>query len=55
MALKRAPAARDFFEHLSYSRQKEFTDWIADAKRPETKSERVGKSVERLLRKEKLS
>jgi Bacteriocin-protection, YdeI or OmpD-Associated/Domain of unknown function (DUF1905) len=54
MALKRAPAAREFFEQLSYSRQKEFTDWIADAKRPETKSTRVGKSIERLLRKEKL-
>jgi len=54
MALKRAPAARKFFEQLSYSRQKEFTDWIADAKRPETKSARVGKSMERLLKKEKL-
>jgi hypothetical protein len=54
MALKRAPAAREFFGQLSYSRQKEFADWIADAKRPETKSARVGKSIERLLRKEKL-
>jgi hypothetical protein len=54
-ALKRAPAAKKFFEQLSYSRQKEFTDWIAGAKRPETKSARVGKSIERLLRKEKLS
>jgi hypothetical protein len=53
-ALKRAPAAREFFGQLSFSRQKEFTDWIADAKRPETKSARVGKSVERLLKREKL-
>jgi hypothetical protein len=54
MALKRAPAAREFFEQLSYSRKKEFTDWIADAKRTETKSARVEKSIERLLKREKL-
>lgn len=54
MALERAPAAREFFEQLSYSRKKEFTDWIADAKRPETKAARVGKSIEHLLKKEKL-
>ena len=54
-ALTRAPAARKFFGQLSYSRQKEFTDWIADAKRSETKSARVGKSIARLLKKEKLS
>jgi len=54
IALKHAPAAREYFERLSYSRQKEFTDWIADAKRPETKAARVGKSIERLLKKEKL-
>jgi Domain of unknown function (DUF1905)/Bacteriocin-protection, YdeI or OmpD-Associated len=53
-ALKRAPAAKEFFEQLSYSRQREFTDWIADAKRPETKSARVAKSLERLLNREKL-
>ena len=55
MALKRTPAARKFFEQLSYSRQKEFTDWIAGAKRPETKSTRVKKSIELLLKREKLN
>lgn len=54
MALKRAPAAKEFFEQPSHSRQKEFTSRIADAKRPETRAARVGKSVERLLGRERL-
>jgi uncharacterized protein YdeI (YjbR/CyaY-like superfamily) len=53
-ALKKAPAAREFFEQLSYSRQKEYTDWIAGAKRPETRSARVKSSIERLIGNEKL-
>lgn len=54
-ALAAAPAAREFFEHLSYSRQKEYADWIEGAKRQETKSSRVEKSIERLLKRQKLT
>ncbi|HZZ17736.1 MAG TPA: YdeI/OmpD-associated family protein [Opitutaceae bacterium] len=54
-ALKAKPAAKAFFEELSYSRQREYADWISGAKRPETKAARVGKSVELLLQKKKLT
>jgi bacteriocin resistance YdeI/OmpD-like protein/uncharacterized protein DUF1905 len=53
-ALRREPRAKKFFEQLSYSYRKEYADWIAGAKRPETKSARVGKSVELLLDGKKL-
>jgi hypothetical protein len=53
-ALKREPRAKKFFGQLSYSYRKEYADWIAGAKRPETKAARVRKSVERLLDGKKL-
>jgi hypothetical protein len=54
-ALKSAPKAKAFFGQLSYSRRKEYADWIATAKRPETKSARVRKTVELLLDGKKLT
>ena len=54
-ALKAKPAAKAFFDELSYSRQREYTDWVAGAKRPETKKARVAKSVELLLQGKKLT
>jgi hypothetical protein len=54
-ALRREPAAKRFFEGLSYSRQREYADWVAGAKRPETKAVRVAKSLELLLANKKLS
>jgi hypothetical protein len=54
-ALKTKPAALEFFAELSYSRQREYADWVAGAKRPETKAARVAKSVELLLQKRKLT
>ena len=36
------------FGQLSYSQQKELVDWIAGAKKPETRARRIEKSLERL-------
>jgi hypothetical protein len=45
LALRREPKANQFFEQLSYSRKKEYADWILGAKRPETRSARVSRAV----------
>ena len=54
-ALSGAPTAKEYFEQLSYSCKKAYVDWIEGAKRQETKVSRVGKSIERLLKKQKLA
>jgi hypothetical protein len=54
-ALKAKPAAGKFFKELSYSRQKEYADWIAGAKRPETKVARVSKAVLLMVQGKKLT
>jgi hypothetical protein len=41
--------ARARYEKLSYSHQKAYADWVAEAKRPETRARRAAASVERLL------
>lgn len=43
------PLAADFFATLSYSNRKEYMQWITEAKREETRSGRVVKTVEKLL------
>ncbi|WP_063860409.1 MULTISPECIES: YdeI/OmpD-associated family protein [unclassified Paenibacillus] len=42
------PSAADFFATLSYSNRKEYAQWITEAKREETRSTRVVKTVEKL-------
>ncbi len=34
---------------LSYPHQKEYVDWISEAKRPETRERRIARTVEMLL------
>ncbi len=46
--------ARDHFEQLSYSHRKEYADWIAEAKREETRQRRAHRAAEMLARGEKL-
>jgi hypothetical protein len=41
-------AANAAFEELSYSHRKEFVDWIAGAKREDTRRHRIEKTLERL-------
>jgi len=47
-ALSRLPALHSRFSALSYSHKKEYVDWIAGAKRPETRKARIRKALELL-------
>jgi len=47
-ALGADPAARAFYDTLSYTNQNTYATWVTDAKRPETRVDRVAKSVEAL-------
>jgi hypothetical protein len=48
-SLAGAGDAREIYDKLSYSHQKAYADWVAEAKRPETRVRRAEASVERLL------
>ena len=43
------PQAGTVFESLSYSHRKEFAEWVASAKQPETRTRRAEKSVALVL------
>ncbi|SDN03066.1 Bacteriocin-protection, YdeI or OmpD-Associated [Paenibacillus sp. yr247] len=47
-ALQVQEQARNHFDQMSYSRRKEYVDWIEGAKKAETRSSRIMKAVERL-------
>lgn len=47
-ALAAAPAARDFFEQLSYTNRKEYVGWIEGAKRETTRASRIERTVSML-------
>lgn len=42
---------KTFFEALSYTHRKEYVNWINEAKRPETRQNRLIKTIEMLVRK----
>ena len=44
--LKKDKKASETFENFSYSHKKEYVEWITEAKREETKAERVKKTIE---------
>jgi hypothetical protein len=44
-AFSSSPAARAFFDSLSYTHRKEYVRWIEEAKKPETRASRVEKTV----------
>jgi hypothetical protein len=48
MALASDAPARKIFEGLSFTHRKEYAQWIAEAKRPETKQRRVAKALDML-------
>jgi hypothetical protein len=52
-ALRREKDARTFFETLSYTHQKEYVQWIEEAKKEETRKARVARTVEMLVAKKK--
>ncbi len=51
--LAQAPEEKKYFQSLAFSHQKEYVRWITDAKRPETRSSRLGKTLEMLRQKRK--
>ncbi|UQX88565.1 YdeI/OmpD-associated family protein [Jatrophihabitans telluris] len=48
LAAALTPAARARFDALSFSHQREHVEWISSAKKPETRANRIGKTVEKL-------
>ena len=47
-ALAADPAAGAAFERLSFSHRREYAEWVAGAKRAETRARRVAQTLERL-------
>lgn len=50
-ALKTNNREAEFFNSLSFTNKKEYLEWIVTAKRPETRSQRISGSLERLGKK----
>lgn len=48
-ALDRDAAVRDRFETLSYTHRREFAEWVAEAKKQETRDRRAARAVELIL------
>ena len=48
-ALAKSKKAKKFFDELSYTHQKDYASWIADAKRPETKEKRLAETMRLLI------
>lgn len=53
-ALAKAPEAAAVFDKLSYTHRKEFVEWIEQAKKPETRSARVEKTIAMVLEKKRV-
>lgn len=47
-ALDAAPLAQAYFNRLSFTHQKEYARWVTEAKRPETRANRVQRTIELL-------
>ena len=47
--------ARDAFESLAYTHRREYAEWIAEAKRPETRERRVAKAMQMLRERKTIS
>jgi hypothetical protein len=55
ICLKDEPLAYKIFSSYSEGEQKAFVDWITSAKRPETKADRIGKTVDMILKGKKIT
>jgi hypothetical protein len=49
LALASDAPARAVFESLAFTHRKEYAEWIAEAKRPDTKERRVAKTLQMLV------
>ena len=45
-ALQQVPEIAAFFQKMSYTHQKEYVNWIVEAKRAETRQRRIKKAIE---------
>jgi hypothetical protein len=52
-AFAKYPDAKDFFDTLSYTNQKEYVRWITSAKREATRENRLEQTIEKLLAEKK--
>jgi hypothetical protein len=52
-ALSRNPTARVTFTKLSYTHKREYAEWVAEAKKDETRKRRASKAIGELLKKSK--
>jgi hypothetical protein len=48
-ALETEPAAQAYFNNLSYTHQREYVQWVADAKRELTRRARIIRTIEMLI------
>ncbi len=55
IALSKSSVVKENFDRFSYSHQREYIRWIEEAKRPETRQNRIEKSIEMILNKKELS
>ena len=51
--LKEDKEAKAFFDKLSYTHQKEYIRWVEEAKKEETRQNRIAKTIEMLKKKRK--
>src|ERR1700694_5440253 len=54
-ALEDNPEAQENFDRFSYTHKKEYVEWIEGAKKPETRANRIQKSIERIAASKKRS
>jgi len=47
-ALDADPWVRDYYERLPYSHRRKYADWVAEAKRGETRARRAARALELL-------
>lgn len=50
-AMREVPGLKEKFETMSYSHQKEYIDYILEAKKQETRDKRIDKTIDILLKK----
>jgi hypothetical protein len=54
-ALQSSPQAMAAFQSLSYSHQRQYVNWVQEAKREQTRQERIARAVKMLLQGKKSS
>jgi uncharacterized protein YdeI (YjbR/CyaY-like superfamily) len=51
--LKKDKEAKAFFDKLSYTHRKEYVTWVTEAKKEETRQNRIAKTIEMLKKGQK--